>query len=192
MLERKDRVNSEPDNSPPTPTHGGIKTFDQSPHQLETVGEDAPSVNHHPTIDSTADLQNTSKFNSSINSSDPKLHETPPSNIPDSETRLSQHDSKPEQTSPRSDQGTAAGFIRQPSAGSPDEDLMYRQRSEKLCWGIFGSVILSLAVGSILLYAYATQLTNYIDTKAQAGAEAYVLLFFLAYIGTQPMFPGLT
>jgi pantothenate kinase len=69
---------------------------------------------------------------------------------------------------------------------------MLKRKSERLCCGIFGSVIISLIIFSVVLSKYQNQIVDIITNRKEAGVDLWVILWFLAFVSTQPVFPGAT
>ena len=69
---------------------------------------------------------------------------------------------------------------------------MLKKRSEKLCWGIFGSVLLSFIVFSLVLYSYEEDIIEVITKRKAVDADMWVILWCLSFVSTQPVFPGAT
>eukprot|EP00475_Leptophrys_vorax_P032815 TRINITY_DN5112_c0_g1_i2.p1 TRINITY_DN5112_c0_g1~~TRINITY_DN5112_c0_g1_i2.p1 ORF type:complete len:437 (+),score=32.94 TRINITY_DN5112_c0_g1_i2:128-1312(+) len=195
------------DNCPKTPTNAQQQSGDAIIGGLGVVMEDnipSPEAHHHKQ-NSDLDLQNTSKFDgsslaSSTNTMLPRPYTNRVTNRQDSaasqigdslNSRASLDDLKMSapQTSPRANHGNVSSGVR---FIAEESDSVVRHKSEMLCWGILGTVLLSLIVMSLLLVKHSEEFVLYVQGRAKVGVSGYLLIFFLTLLGTQPMFPGLT
>lgn len=111
-----------------------------------------------------------------------------------SESELQNKNSDPSSTSgtPHPKPSLALDVYQEDEEERKQKLKVIKRRSEKLCWGIFGSVVLSFIVFSLVLYSYEDQIIDVVMKRQTVNVDLWVILWCFSFVSTQPIFPGAT